>query len=96
MGSEPDRVLHLDESAATEGLAQAVVEEVDGGGVAMADRSHHGNLALEQFDAIVFGEDPGGCHTMEVVDREAVAGSGRGHAHSPRYSSAARRPAPAT
>ncbi len=69
--------------AATEGLAQAVVEEVDSGDVAVADRAHHGDFPLEELHAIVLGEDTGGRHAVEVVDREAVASSKRRQAGSP-------------
>ena len=96
MGAEPDRTLHADERPAPEGSAQAVVEKVDGGGVAVADRGHHGNFALEEFDAVVLGEDAGGPHAVELVDREAVGGSDRPHARPLGHSSAPRRPAPTT
>jgi len=68
---------------AAEGLTKALVEEVDGGGVAVADRGHHGDFALEQFDAVVFREDACDRHAVEVVDREAVASSKRRQAGSP-------------
>jgi hypothetical protein len=66
----PDGVLDLNDGLAGKVPREQRVETVDAACVRASDGVHPDDLAVNEFDAIVFAEDSGLSHPVVLLDRE--------------------------
>ena len=75
----PDGVLDLNDGLAGKVPREQRVETVDAASVRAPDGVHPDDLAVNEFDAIVFAEDSGLSHPVVLLDREQPGLGSNGH-----------------